>query len=76
MTQNQKILRHLRLYGSIDPMTAIREYGIMRLGARIYDLKRDHNIVSIRKDGRNRFGEPCHWAVYYMNNKEQGDYNE
>ena len=26
-------------YGSIDPMTAIKDYGCMRLSARIFDLR-------------------------------------
>ena len=32
MTQCEKVLRHLRTFGSITPMEAIQEYGIMRLG--------------------------------------------
>lgn len=32
VTQCEKVLRHLRKFGSITPMEAIQEYGIMRLG--------------------------------------------
>ncbi len=40
MTQNDIVLAHLRTSGPITPLQALREYGIMRLGARIYDLRR------------------------------------
>ena len=30
-TQCERILRHLKDYGSINPLVALREYGIMRL---------------------------------------------
>ena len=39
-TQNQKILAHLFANGAITPMDALRQYGVMRLGARIFDLKK------------------------------------
>lgn len=35
MTQTEQVLRHLQDYGSITPVEAMAEYGIMRLGARI-----------------------------------------
>lgn len=40
MTQTEKVLRHMKRFGSITPLEAMEEYGIMRLGARIWDLKR------------------------------------
>lgn len=40
MTQCEKILRHLRDFGQITPVEALADYGVMRLGARIWDLKR------------------------------------
>ena len=40
MTQTDRVLRHLQDYGSITPHEALAEYGIMRLGARIWDLKK------------------------------------
>ena len=41
MTQTEKVLRHMKRFGSITPLEAMEEYGIMRLGARIWDLKRE-----------------------------------
>lgn len=39
-TQAQRILAHLRK-APLDPLTALRKYGCFRLGARIWDLKRE-----------------------------------
>ena len=39
-TQNEKILKHMRLFGSITPREALECYGCMRLAARIADLRR------------------------------------
>jgi hypothetical protein len=65
MTQCEKIVRHLEDCGSITPLSAMREYGIMRLASRMSDLKRKGYkfIVEIEK-GRNRYGEPTHYARY------------
>lgn len=70
MTQSEKILRHLRDYGSISSMEAMQEYGIMRLASRISDLKKSG--IPIHRDmvaGKNRYGEPTSYARYSM---EQG----
>ena len=67
MTQNEKILRHLRDVGEISPLDAFADYGIMRLGARIHDLKRQgYPITSQIVTGKNRYGEPTHWASYRL----------
>lgn len=67
MTQEQKILRHLEDFGSITPMDAIRDYSIMRLGARIWDLRhKGHDIETIMEYGVNRYGEPTKWAKYRL----------
>ena len=67
MNQTEKILRHLQGVGEINPMEAIREYGIMRLGARIFDLKRlGYPIETKIVTGKNRYGETTHWAVYKL----------
>lgn len=66
MTQNQTILNHLVKYGSITPKQAYERYGIMRLGARIYDLKNmGYSIERILERGKNRNGDESRWARYY-----------
>lgn len=65
MTQNDRILRHMRDYGSISSMDAVKEYGIMRLASRISDLKKAG--IPIRREmvtGKNRYGENTSYARY------------
>lgn len=67
MTQNERIYRHLIDYGSINPIEALNEYGIMRLASRISDLKKDG--VPIQKSmvaHVNRYGEKVHYARYTL----------
>ena len=67
MTQCERILRHLKDYGSITPVEALREYSCMRLGARIHDLKKQgHDITSEIVKGENRYGEATHFARYTL----------
>ena len=45
--QNNQILKYLQTGKSLTPMDALKKFGCFRLGARIYDLKRDgHSIMS------------------------------
>lgn len=37
--QTIETLAYLKRHGSITPLEALRELGVMRLGARIYDLR-------------------------------------
>ena len=65
MTQNEKILNHMKRYGEITPLVAIREYGCMRLASRISDLKRQGVPIRTRKVRvENRSGEPVYVAAY------------
>ena len=67
ITQCERILRHLRDYGSITSLEAITEYGILRLAARINDLKeRGYNITSETVVGENRYQEKVHYSVYRL----------
>lgn len=67
ITQCDRILRHLRDYGSISPQEAISEYGIYRLASRITDLKnRGYKFNVETKKGKNRYGEPTRFAVYRL----------
>lgn len=68
LTQCNLILSHLREHGSITPLEAMREYGIMRLGARVWDLKKQGYKISMsRESGLNRYGESTSYARYTIN---------
>jgi hypothetical protein len=59
MTQTQQIRAHLLKNNSIDPMTALRKFGCMRLAARIEELRRSGFSVQtaiVTKNGR-RYGK-------------------
>lgn len=67
MKQCDRILRHMRDYGSITQAQAMQEYGCMRLAARIADLKAcGHRIETKTGHGRNRYGEKTSFAVYRL----------
>lgn len=40
ITQDALILHHLQTHGPITPLLAMQKYGIMRLGARVWSLKK------------------------------------
>jgi hypothetical protein len=66
-TQCDRILRHLKDFGSISSPEAITEYGILRLASRINDLKRKgYPIISETKTGKNRYDESTHYKVYKL----------
>ena len=66
-TQCDRIIRHMRDYGTISSLEAITEYGILRLASRISDLKkRGYNIVSTTGTAMNRYGEVTHYSVYKL----------
>jgi hypothetical protein len=66
-TQNDKILEFLKSGEPIDPLTALKEFGVMRLASRVFDLRtQGHNIISEKKTVINRHGEECHVAYYRL----------
>ena len=65
MTQCERILKYMDDFGSITPLEAMNDLGIMRLAARISDLTRSG--FPIRKEtvkDKNRYGETVHYARY------------
>jgi len=52
--QNARLLKHLQKGLSITPLAALRLFGIMRLAARIYDLKQQgYDIEGVRFKYKN-----------------------
>lgn len=67
MKQTEKILRHMEEYGSITPLDALQEYGIMRLASRICDIRRAGIAVEKETEtAKNRNGEPVRYARYRL----------
>ncbi len=69
MTQKQRVLRHLEEYGTIEPMLALREYGIYRLADVILQLRGiGYSIETKEIKTKNRFNEPTRYAKYILTN--------
>lgn len=59
MSQEEDVFNHLYTHGSITPIEALNKYGCFRLGARIYDLRKEgHEISTIPVAGKgNRYAK-------------------
>lgn len=67
MTQSERVVKYMRDFGSITPQQAVYDLGCMRLGARIFDLKRaGHKIKTRRVTGKNRYGDAVTYAEYSL----------
>ena len=44
MSQEKDVLRHLKQHKTIDPITALKRYEVFRLAARIFNLRKAHDI--------------------------------
>jgi len=66
--QNIRLLQYLKENKRINPLQALTELGIYRLGARIFDLKKmGYDITKTNIAVKNRFGEKCIVAEYKLN---------
>ncbi len=67
MTQTQLVLEYIKQHGSIDGWRAMTELHIMRLAARIADLKAlGFPIVKTMKGRKNDDGTVTYWAEYSL----------
>ena len=66
-TQTQKVLQYMKDFGSITQFEAFRDLGIMRLAARIADLRRlGYVIESVIETGKNRYEETTRYSRYFL----------
>ncbi len=56
MTKKQMVLEHLKKFKTITPKEAYFEYGSMRLGAIIFELRKSYKIRTNLIDVPTRFG--------------------
>ena len=67
LTQCMKIVKYMNDLGSITPVQALQELGVMRLAARISDLEAEGwEIEHERETGENRYGEKTSYARYRL----------
>lgn len=67
MTQEQQVLDYMEQFGSITQLEAIRDLGIMRLGARVFDLRAaGYPIKREMETAKNRYGKPVTYARYTL----------
>lgn len=66
-SQCDMILGYMEDFGSITPIDALREFGCMRLAARIADLKeRGIKIRSERCKSLGKYGNIVSYKRYYL----------
>ena len=67
MSDKARVLQHLRERGSITPLEALSEFGCMRLGARIWDLRHEgYDIVTDTVVAKDCNGERMSYARYVL----------
>ena len=70
-TQCERILKYMEDFGSITPVQAMTDLGVMRLASRVCDLKRSgHKINRRMVAGKNRYGEAVSYAEYRLEEKQ------
>lgn len=66
-THKAQILAHLQQGQSITPLDALEMFGCLRLGARIYDLRKDGvEILVERRKFVNRNGHKGSVCMYHL----------
>jgi hypothetical protein len=67
MSQNDRLLAHLRSFDTVQPILAWSQLGIYRLASRICDLRNaGHNIEKRMVIVTNRWGEEVRVAEYTL----------
>lgn len=68
LTQYDVVLAHLKRYGKISSMSAFRHFGITRLSAIIFNLRKDGYIIEseTKTSTSRRFGWKNHYAEYIL----------
>lgn len=70
-SQCDRVLAYMEKHGSITPMDALMDLGVMRLASRISEIqnyggiKIDKKMIAVN----NRFGEKCHVMAYSIAEK-------
>lgn len=67
VTKTEKVLNHLQMYGDITSWEAIQLYGVTRLSAIIFNLrKKGYDIESIPHEFTDRYGDKATYVKYQL----------
>lgn len=67
ITQKDRIINYIREFGSISSREAFIDLGIARLGARIFDLKKEgYKFKEEWESSNNRYNEKTEYKRYYL----------
>ena len=67
ITQKDRIINYIRQFGSITSWEAYQDLGVMQLGARIDQLKKDgYEFTTEWINKKNRYGEDVSFKKYYL----------
>lgn len=70
-TQTNAVLEHLKKGKEISQLEATKRYGALRLGAIIFNLRKEGYQISTRRvHAPNRYGNSSNYAVYKLIQKE------
>ena len=67
MTQCERIIAYIRLFGSISALEAFNDLGVMRLASRINDIARAGYVFEkTTETSVNRFGQKVSYTRYRL----------
>ncbi len=70
-TQCDRIKAYIKKFGSISTLEAFVDLGIVRLGARISEMRKSGIKIDDQYETvKNRYGEDCHIKRYYIKDNE------
>lgn len=72
MSQSKVVLKHLQSGKTISQREATKKYGILRLGAIIFNLRKEgYKIITLMEHKPNRYGNTSHFGVYKLIQEEK-----
>ena len=71
-TQCERIKAYIQQFGSITTLEAFTDLGVMRLGARISEMRKNGIKIFDKTEAvKNRYGETCYIKRYYIKEQEK-----
>ena len=71
MTQQERILNYIKMFGSISPIEAFTDLGITKLATRVSEMRKEGiEIAGEMESARNRFGDKVHYMRYSLEAKK------